>query len=289
MPELPEVEVTRRGIEPWLVGQTVRRLVVRNGSLRWPVPELAQQIAGQTICAVRRRAKYLLLDTEAGTAIVHLGMSGSLRILTRATPPAKHDHIDLELENGRVLRFNDPRRFGAWLWCQLPEQAHPLLSHLGPEPLTDAFSPAYLQQALRGKTKAIKQCLMDNAVVVGVGNIYANEALFAAGIHPQLPAAAVKPEQLLLLVTEIKAILARAIEQGGTTLKDFVNADGKPGYFAQKLLVYGRGGQPCLHCGKELSEIRLGQRSTVFCPMCQPTARKTNTSLKASKSLKTGR
>ncbi|MCL1075621.1 bifunctional DNA-formamidopyrimidine glycosylase/DNA-(apurinic or apyrimidinic site) lyase [Shewanella dokdonensis] len=270
MPELPEVEVTRRGIEPWLVGQTVRRLVVRNGNLRWPVPELAQQIVGQTIHAVRRRAKYLLLDTDAGTTIVHLGMSGSLRILTQATPPAKHDHIDLELANGRILRFNDPRRFGAWLWCELPEQAHPLLAKLGPEPLTDAFNPLHLQQALAGKTKAIKLCLMDNSIVVGVGNIYANEALFAAGIHPQTAAEQVKSAQLVVLVAEIKAILAQAITQGGTTLKDFVNADGKPGYFAQKLLVYGRGGQACLHCGCLLTEIRLGQRSTVFCPSCQP-------------------
>jgi formamidopyrimidine-DNA glycosylase len=270
MPELPEVEVTRRGIEPWLVGQTVRRLVVRNANLRWPVPEVAGQIVGQTIRAVRRRAKYLLLDTDAGTTIVHLGMSGSLRILTRATPPAKHDHIDLELANGCVLRFNDPRRFGAWLWCELPEQAHPLLSKLGPEPLTEAFNPQYLQQALNGKSKAMKLCLMDNAIVVGVGNIYANEALFAAGIHPQTAGERVTVGQLLVLVAEIKAILAQAIEQGGTTLKDFVNADGKPGYFAQKLLVYGRGGQPCLHCGSLLSEIRLGQRSTVFCPTCQP-------------------
>ncbi|MFQ6372096.1 bifunctional DNA-formamidopyrimidine glycosylase/DNA-(apurinic or apyrimidinic site) lyase [Shewanella sp. YIC-542] len=272
MPELPEVEVTRRGIEPWLLGQQVSKLVVRNASLRWPVPPLAQQIEGQVITAVQRRAKYLLLDTLAGTAIIHLGMSGSLRILTRNKPAEKHDHIDLQLANGHVLRFNDPRRFGAWLWCELPLAAHPLLAKLGPEPLTDAFNAEALQQCLLGKTKAIKLCLMDNTIVVGVGNIYANEALFAAGIHPQTPAAQVPLAQLRVLVTGIKAILAKAIEQGGTTLKDFVNADGKPGYFAQQLLVYGRGGKPCMHCGCVLSEIRLGQRSTVFCPVCQPLA-----------------
>ncbi|MGG7094449.1 bifunctional DNA-formamidopyrimidine glycosylase/DNA-(apurinic or apyrimidinic site) lyase [Shewanella indica] len=269
MPELPEVEVTRLGVAPYLVDQTVSNLIVRNPSLRWPVPETARNIIGQTIRAVRRRAKYLLLDTDAGTCIVHLGMSGSLRILPRSTPAEKHDHIDLELENGRVLRFNDPRRFGAWLWCELPEMAHPLLAKLGPEPLTDAFNVEQLHAALKGKKKAIKLCLMDNAIVVGVGNIYANEALFAAGIHPQADAGKVDKERLTVLVAEIKLILAQAIKQGGTTLKDFTNAEGKPGYFAQKLHVYGRGGETCTQCGHMLSEIRLGQRSTVFCSLCQ--------------------
>ena len=273
MPELPEVEVTRRGVEPWLLGQNVQALIVRNASLRWPVPELAQQIVGQTIKAVRRRAKYLLIDTDAGTAIVHLGMSGSLRIVTARTEVQKHDHIDLVLGSGRIMRFNDPRRFGAWLWCQLPEQAHPLLAKLGPEPLSDAFDVDYLVAALKGKSKAIKLCLMDNAIVVGVGNIYANEALFAAAIHPQAPAGSIEREALVLLVSAVKQILAVAIEQGGTTLKDFTNAEGKPGYFAQKLHVYGRGGQPCNQCGVLLKEIRLGQRSTVFCSVCQPTLR----------------
>ncbi|QSX30206.1 bifunctional DNA-formamidopyrimidine glycosylase/DNA-(apurinic or apyrimidinic site) lyase [Shewanella cyperi] len=270
MPELPEVEVTRQGIAPHLLDQKVRALIVRNDSLRWPVPAQAQNIVGQIIQGVRRRAKYLLIDTDAGTTIVHLGMSGSLRILPRNTPVEKHDHIDLELENGRILRFNDPRRFGAWLWCELPEQAHPLLSKLGPEPLTEAFNVPQLAAALKGKKKAIKLCLMDNAIVVGVGNIYANEALFAAGIHPEAEAGKVDLERLTLLVAEVKQILAQAIKQGGTTLKDFTNADGKPGYFAQKLHVYGRGGETCTACGNLLSEIRLGQRTTVFCGICQP-------------------
>ncbi len=269
MPELPEVEVTRQGISPYLVEQQVTALVVRNSSLRWPVPDIAQQIVGQTIRDVRRRAKYLLIDTDAGTTIVHLGMSGSLRVLPRNTPVEKHDHIDLELANGRILRFNDPRRFGAWLWCELPEAAHPLLSKLGPEPLEECFNASYLIQALSNKKRAIKLCLMDNQVVVGVGNIYANEALFSSGIHPQATANKLDKDRLTLLVAEVKQVLAQAIKQGGTTLKDFTNADGKPGYFAQTLNVYGRGGESCHHCGNLLSEIKLGQRTTVFCGICQ--------------------
>ncbi|ABO25556.1 bifunctional DNA-formamidopyrimidine glycosylase/DNA-(apurinic or apyrimidinic site) lyase [Shewanella loihica] len=270
MPELPEVEVTRQGISPHLLDQQVTGLTVRNASLRWPVPEVAQQIVGQTIRGIRRRAKYLLLDTDAGTTIVHLGMSGSLRILPKSTPVEKHDHIDLELASGKVLRFNDPRRFGAWLWCELPEAAHPLLAKLGPEPLQSGFNVDYLAKALEGKKKAVKLCLMDNHIVVGVGNIYANEALFAAGIHPQTEAGRIDRERLTVLVAEVKQILAQAIKQGGTTLKDFTNADGKPGYFAQKLHVYGRGGETCTQCGNLLSEIKLGQRATVFCGLCQP-------------------
>ncbi|MBL4814448.1 MAG: bifunctional DNA-formamidopyrimidine glycosylase/DNA-(apurinic or apyrimidinic site) lyase [Shewanella sp.] len=269
MPELPEVEVTRQGISPHLVDQEVIGLVVRNASLRWPVPQIAQQIVGQVIRNVRRRAKYLLIDTDAGTTIVHLGMSGSLRIVPKSTPVEKHDHIDLELASGKILRFNDPRRFGAWLWCELPEEAHPLLSKLGPEPLKDDFTPKYLFESLKNKKKAIKLCLMDNHIVVGVGNIYANEALFAAGIHPQTEAGRLDIERLTILVTEVKQILASAIKQGGTTLKDFTNADGKPGYFAQKLHVYGRGGKTCTQCGNLLSEIKQGQRATVFCGICQ--------------------
>ncbi|MCL2919416.1 bifunctional DNA-formamidopyrimidine glycosylase/DNA-(apurinic or apyrimidinic site) lyase [Shewanella litorisediminis] len=269
MPELPEVEVTRQGIAPHLEGNRVEALIVRNASLRWPVPALAQNIVGQTILGVRRRAKYLLIDTQAGTTIVHLGMSGSLRVLPKDTPVEKHDHIDLVMQNGRVLRFNDPRRFGAWLWSELPEAAHPLLEKLGPEPLSAAFHADYLQGALKGKKKAIKLCLMDNAIVVGVGNIYANEALFAAGIHPEAEAGKVDAKRLTVLTAEVKTILAHAIKQGGTTLKDFTNADGKPGYFAQKLHVYGRGGETCTECGHLLSEIRLGQRTTVFCSLCQ--------------------
>jgi len=269
MPELPEVEVTRQGITPYLVGQEAISLIVRNPSLRWPVPAIAQQIVGQIIRNVRRRAKYLLIDTDAGTTIIHLGMSGSLRIVTKETPVTKHDHIDLVLSNGKILRYNDPRRFGAWLWCEFPEEAHPLLSKLGPEPLHDVFNPSYLEASLNNKKKAIKLCLMDNHIVVGIGNIYANEALFSAGIHPETQAGKVDFERLIILVAEVKQVLASAIEQGGTTLKDFTNAEGKPGYFAQKLHVYGRGGKTCTQCGNLLSEIKLGQRTTVFCGICQ--------------------
>ncbi|MEI6858606.1 MAG: bifunctional DNA-formamidopyrimidine glycosylase/DNA-(apurinic or apyrimidinic site) lyase [Shewanella sp.] len=269
MPELPEVEVTRQGISPHLVDHKVIGLVVRNANLRWPVPQIAQQIVGQVIRNVRRRAKYLLLDTDAGTTIIHLGMSGSLRIVPRTTPIAKHDHIDLELASGKILRYNDPRRFGAWLWCELPEEAHPLLSKLGPEPLKSGFNSQYLLESLQNKKKAIKLCLMDNQIVVGVGNIYANEALFAAGIHPQTEARKLDIEHLTILITEVKQILTHAIKQGGTTLKDFTNADGKPGYFAQNLHVYGRGGESCTRCGGLLNEIKLGQRATVFCGICQ--------------------
>ncbi|BDM62783.1 formamidopyrimidine-DNA glycosylase [Shewanella sp. NFH-SH190041] len=269
MPELPEVEVTRQGITPYLQGHTVTDLIVRNPQLRWPVPQIASNIIGQQIRHIRRRAKYLLLDTDAGTTIVHLGMSGSLRVVPAGSPAGKHDHIDLVLDNGQALRLNDPRRFGAWLWCELPESAHPLLQKLGPEPLSEHFNADYLAQRLKGKKQAIKQCLMDNHIVVGVGNIYANEALFAAGIDPRIAGGQITLPRLEKLVEEIKLVLAFAIKQGGTTLKDFTNAEGKPGYFAQQLHVYGRKGLPCTQCGTLLQEIRQGQRSTVFCPVCQ--------------------
>ncbi|SHI20990.1 bifunctional DNA-formamidopyrimidine glycosylase/DNA-(apurinic or apyrimidinic site) lyase [Ferrimonas marina] len=269
MPELPEVEVTRQGIQPHLQGQTVREVIVRNPRLRWPVDPQIQQLAGQKIRSVQRRAKYLLLETEAGVLILHLGMSGSLRVLSPAPEPGKHDHLDLVLSNDAVLRLNDPRRFGAAIWWQLPLEAQPLLQHLGPEPLTLAFNTEHLAKALRGKTSAIKTALMDNKVVVGVGNIYANEALFAAGIHPKRAAGNISAARLEKLVEEVKRVLAEAIRQGGTTLKDFTQADGKPGYFVQRLNVYGRGGQACVQCGAELKEIKLGQRATVYCGHCQ--------------------
>ncbi|RLV59014.1 bifunctional DNA-formamidopyrimidine glycosylase/DNA-(apurinic or apyrimidinic site) lyase [Parashewanella curva] len=270
MPELPEVEVTRQGISPHIIKQDVANLIIRNHSLRWPIPDVAHNIVGQTINSVHRRAKYLLLETNAGITIIHLGMSGSLRVLDENTPVEKHDHVDLVLGNHKVLRFNDPRRFGAWLWYELPIETHPLLNKLGPEPLSDDFNVEQFSQALEGKKKAIKLCLMDNHIVVGVGNIYANEALFTAGIHPKIPANRVDVDKLPKLVETVKLILTNAIKQGGTTLKDFTNADGKPGYFAQKLHVYGRGGQACHECGTVLHEIKLGQRTTVFCDHCQP-------------------
>ncbi|BAX54467.1 bifunctional DNA-formamidopyrimidine glycosylase/DNA-(apurinic or apyrimidinic site) lyase [Photobacterium damselae subsp. piscicida] len=268
MPELPEVEVTRLGITPHVLHQTVTDIVIRNGRLRWPIPDDINQIKQQPITKVRRRAKYLLLDTPVGSAIVHLGMSGSLRVLPAGTAPEKHDHVDLALSSGEILRYNDPRRFGAWLW-QPVDTKHHVLAKLGPEPLTDVFTADYLQQKAKGKRTAIKQFIMDNHIVVGVGNIYANESLFSAGIHPQKAAGEVTPQALTVLVDEIKAVLAFAIQQGGTTLKDFKNADGKPGYFAQELQVYGKGGLPCPKCGTELAEVKIGQRATVYCSQCQ--------------------
>ncbi|WP_325891399.1 bifunctional DNA-formamidopyrimidine glycosylase/DNA-(apurinic or apyrimidinic site) lyase [Grimontia sp. NTOU-MAR1] len=268
MPELPEVEVSRMGIQPHATDQVVTKLEVRQPKLRWPVPDTLFDIEGQTIRAVKRRAKYLILETDIGYALVHLGMSGSLRVLSQATAPDKHDHVDLHLSNGKVIRYNDPRRFGAWLW-QEKGGDHPALEKLGPEPLTDAFTGEYLFEKAQGKRTAIKQFIMDNAVVVGVGNIYANESLFTSRIHPQRPAGQLNLDEANTLVADIKDVLATAIKQGGTTLKDFTQADGKPGYFAQELLVYGRQGKPCPECGTELESVKIGQRNTVFCPECQ--------------------
>ena len=269
MPELPEVETTRRGIAPYLEGQRVSRVVVRDRRLRWPVPEdLDVRLSGQRILQVTRRAKYLLLEAEAGTLISHLGMSGSLRLVECGLAPAKHEHVDIELESGLALRYTDPRRFGALLWSQAPLE-HELLRHLGPEPLTDAFEGERLYQLSRGRSMAVKPFIMDNAVVVGVGNIYATEALFAAGIDPRREAGGISRARYLKLAIEIKRVLAAAIEQGGTTLRDFIGGDGQPGYFQQELFVYGRGGQPCKVCGTELREVKLGQRASVYCPRCQ--------------------
>ena len=273
MPELPEVEVSRQGITPFMLGETVMRIVVRNPSLRWPVPSELQEMVGLTITAIRRRAKYLLLETDWGTAILHLGMSGNLKVLPHGTPPGKHDHVDIELGNGKLLRFNDTRRFGCVLWTREPAEQHALLAKLGPEPLTEHFNATHLYEASRKRKIAVKQFIMDNHVVVGVGNIYANESLFSAGIHPELPANRVTAEQYAALTAEIKLVLARAITQGGTTLKDFTGSDGKPGYFVQELQVYGRAEQPCATCGVLLQEVRMGGRSTVFCPLCQPKLR----------------
>lgn len=270
MPELPEVEVSRQGITPFMVGETVMRVVVRNASLRWPIPSEIQELVGLTITAVRRRAKYLLLETDWGTAILHLGMSGNLRILPHGSVAGKHDHVDIELSNGQLLRLNDTRRFGCLLWTREPAEQHKLLIKLGPEPLTEDFNGEHLYQRSRKRKIAVKQFIMDNHVVVGVGNIYANEALFSAGIHPQQAACDVNETDYQALANEIKKVLARAITQGGTTLKDFTGSDGKPGYFVQELQVYGRAGEPCRHCGGLLSEVRMGGRSTVFCPLCQP-------------------
>ena len=270
MPELPEVETVRRGLAPHLTGQIVTGVVVRQPRLRWPVPEeLVAQLPGQTIRRVERRAKYLLLRTEAGTAIVHLGMTGRLRLLSAHAPLQKHDHVDLMLASGQCLRFNDSRRFGAVLWTAEPPEQHPLLRTLGPEPFDAAFSGAYLHRRAQGRTPAVKTFIMDNHVVVGVGNIYANEALFAAGISPLRPAGQIAEAECDRLAVAIQEILAEAIRQGGTTLRDFIGGDGEPGYFQQSLRVYNRHGLPCTACGEPIQRCRIGQRATYYCPHCQ--------------------
>jgi formamidopyrimidine-DNA glycosylase len=270
MPELPEVETTRRGIAPHLTGRRVRAVVVREPRLRWPVPAaLVEGLTGARIAAVERRAKYLLLRTARGTALLHLGMSGSLRLLKADTPAGKHDHLDLVLDTGRCLRLTDPRRFGAALWCEGDGHDHALLSGLGPEPLSDAFDADHLHAAMHGRKLAVKALIMDAHVVVGVGNIYASESLFLAGIHPQRAAGRIGRARCERLVQTIKQVLTEAIAAGGTTLRDFVGGDGKPGYFAQELRVYGRNGEPCRACGAPIRQITTGQRSTYYCPRCQ--------------------
>ena len=269
VPELPEVETTRRGIAPHIVGRKVVRVVLRRADLRWPIPTaVAALLPGQRIDAVERRAKYLLMQSQAGTAIVHLGMTGVLRVLPDDTPPGKHDHVDIVLDSGDMLRFTDPRRFGSLLW-QGPFETHELLKNLGPEPLTDDFDGDTLWNASRSRSAAVKTLLMDNAVVVGVGNIYASEALFAAKIDPRRKAGTISRARYARLATEVKRILAYAIERGGTTLRDFLAPDGAPGYFFQELFVYGREGEPCKVCGTGIRNVTLGQRSTFYCPRCQ--------------------
>ena len=274
MPELPEVETTRRGIAPYLIGRRVVGVTLRRPDLRWPIPAaISELLPGQRIDAVERRAKYLLLHTQAGSALLHLGMSGVLRVLPPDAPVGKHDHVDIALERtstqaGRILRFTDPRRFGCLLW-QAPGEIHSLLANLGPEPLTDAFDGDLLWHLSRGRKAAVKLFLMDNAVVVGVGNIYASEALFAAGIDPRRAAGSISRARYARLASEVKRILAWAIERGGTTLRDFINPDGAPGYFFRELNVYGRAGEACQVCGTAIRQVVLGQRSTFWCPHCQ--------------------
>ncbi|MBI3899784.1 MAG: bifunctional DNA-formamidopyrimidine glycosylase/DNA-(apurinic or apyrimidinic site) lyase [Gammaproteobacteria bacterium] len=270
MPELPEVETTRRGIEPFLVGQHVGRVLVRNPRLRWRVPSsLLKQLPGQRINTVSRRAKYLLLATDVGTVILHLGMSGSLRVVDSREPAGKFDHVELVLTNGDCLRLRDPRRFGAVLWTDADPNTHKLLADLGPEPLESTFSGAYLHQVSRGRTRAIRDFLLDGRIVAGIGNIYANEALFAAGIRPTRAAGRISRAGYDRLATAIRATLKRAIKAGGTTLRDFRGGDDKPGYFQISLKVYGRDGQPCLTCQTPIRIHRLGGRSAFFCASCQ--------------------
>ncbi|MFT7218774.1 MAG: formamidopyrimidine-DNA glycosylase [Candidatus Azotimanducaceae bacterium] len=269
MPELPEVETTRRGIEPHILNRPIARVLVRQASLRWPVsPELSQMLVGQTFTAIDRRAKYLLFETGSGRMMVHLGMSGSLRLAAIDHPLKKHDHIDIVFDDQMILRYHDPRRFGSVFW--IPEdEDHKLLADLGPEPLNDEFDGDYLFKMSRGRKVAVKLLIMNSHVVVGVGNIYANEALFHAGIRPDRPSMGISRQRYERLALEIKRVLASAIESGGTTLRDFVREDGSPGYFKQSLTVYGKGQDPCTVCGKTLSESRLGNRATVFCRRCQ--------------------
>jgi formamidopyrimidine-DNA glycosylase len=269
MPELPEVETTRRGLAPHLIGRTVVGLDIRQPRLRWPIPRtLRTRLPGQRIEDIERRAKYLLVHTKAGSALLHLGMSGSLRVLPASTPVGTHDHVDWRLDSGRILRFTDPRRFGSQLW-QPTGTVHPLLAGLGPEPLGDEFDGDYLWKRSRGRSATVKVFLMDQAIVVGVGNIYASEALFAAGIHPKRAAGSISRARYARLADEVKRVLSYAITRGGTTLRDFISPDSEPGYFEQELFVYGREGLPCKVCGSPIQAITLGQRSAYFCSRCQ--------------------
>lgn len=268
MPELPEVETTLRGIEPWLNGHIIEDIEIREPRLRWPVTQAVRQAIGRPVTTLARRAKYLLIGVDRGSLIAHLGMSGSLRVVTDQAPPRRHDHFDIITREARI-RFNDPRRFGCLLWADPPVNGHPLLARLGPEPLSDAFDGPYLWQQSRGRRLAVKNFIMDGRVVVGVGNIYASEALFMAGIHPARQAGRVAVHRYVALAAAVRDVLARAIAQGGTTLRDYVNSNGTPGYFAQELLVYGRAGRPCFQCGELVRQRVLGQRSSFYCPACQ--------------------
>ena len=269
MPELPEVETTRRGLAPYDVGRTIARVEVREPRLRWPVARrLPSALADASIGTLERRAKYLLFGTDAGTLLVHLGMSGSLRYLPELLEPAPHDHIDVHFDGGGTLRFNDPRRFGSFLLTATPG-THPLLKDLGPEPLGDEFDADYLWRSSRNRRVAIKQHLMNGRVVVGVGNIYASEALFRAGIHPRRMAGRIARERFEPLVSSVREVLRDAIEEGGTTLRNFVGGDGQPGYFSGSVRVYDRDGSPCLTCGTPIERRVLGQRATFYCPRCQ--------------------
>jgi formamidopyrimidine-DNA glycosylase len=269
MPELPEVETTLRGIAPHTLKRKISKVVIRQARLRWPIPaELPELIEQQTLLGISRRGKYLLFKFAKGHALIHLGMSGSLRIVAADTPPNAHDHFDWVFGD-IALRYHDPRRFGCLLWVEGEPQDHKLLAKLGPEPLTEEFTADYLFKRSRKRTQAVKQFIMDSHLVVGVGNIYANESLFMSRIKPIRKAGMLTRKNCEDLVSDIKFVLSRSIEQGGTTLRDFVGGDGKPGYFKQQLLVYGRGGEACTQCGKLLKEIRMMDRTTVYCVACQ--------------------
>jgi formamidopyrimidine-DNA glycosylase len=271
MPELPEVETTRRGVAPLVIGRRVETLKVYDRRLRWSVPaSLPRRIAGRTIDTLDRRSKYLLFRFGDDTLLVHFGMTGSLRAHTGAPPERlPHDHVDIVLDSGVTLRYHDPRRFGAMLWLPPPAEAHPLLAALGPEPFDDACDAQYLWEATRSRSAAIKLVLMDNHLIAGVGNIYANESLFRAGIRPTAPANRLTRPRYAALLREVRATLADAIAKGGSTLRDYVDSHGEPGYFQLDYFVYGRQGLPCRVCGTAIRQIRAGGRATNFCPRCQ--------------------
>ena len=268
MPELPEVEVTRRGIAPRIVGRTIAAVTVRNARLRWPIPVAVRSLAGRAVRAVTRRGKYLLLDCGDGHLILHLGMSGSLRLVATGTPPEKHDHFDLGFD-GKLLRLRDPRRFGAVLWTAQPPEAHPLIRHLGIEPLSRALDGRRLHELTRGHRTAIKHFLMDARRIVGVGNIYASESLFLAAIDPRTRAGRLSAQRSARLARAVKSTLRKAIRAGGSSLRNFVGSDGAYGCFQHRAWVYGREGETCRRCGARIRRIVQGQRATYFCPGCQ--------------------
>ncbi|MCK9608630.1 MAG: bifunctional DNA-formamidopyrimidine glycosylase/DNA-(apurinic or apyrimidinic site) lyase [Methylomonas sp.] len=270
MPELPEVETSRRGIAPHILGKTFKQIIVRQPKLRWPVPDsLISTLPGLALLRIERRGKYLLLTTKAGTLLLHLGMSGNLRICDPRQPLLKHDHADFIFTDDTILRFNDQRRFGVILWTSAPVEQHALLAGLGPEPLSEAFNAEFLLQHCQNRRIPIKSLIMDSHIVVGVGNIYASESLFLAGLHPNRPAGELDLANCQWLCESIKTVLQRAIEQGGTTLRDFINAQGKPGYFQQSLSVYGRAGLACSQCAEPIQQVKIGQRASYFCATCQ--------------------
>jgi formamidopyrimidine-DNA glycosylase len=270
MPELPEVETTRRGVAPHVEQQKVTAVRVYDRRLRWPVPpDLSRRLVGRTVDRVDRRSKYLLFRLGADTLIMHMGMTGSLRVFRQAPPKQAHDHVELEFANGVVLRYRDPRRFGAMLWSPGSSALHPLLAKLGVEPFSDQFTADYMYRAMRRRSLAIKLALMDSHLVVGVGNIYANEALFRAGIRPRRGANRLSRPQLARLVAAVRATLTDAIAKGGSTLRDYVDSQGEPGYFQLEYYVYGRAGAPCRVCGTPIRSVRLGGRATTYCPHCQ--------------------
>lgn len=270
MPELPEVETVCRGLEPHLLETAIQTVIIRQPALRWPVPaNLSDLLTGQSIKAINRRGKYVLIQLQTGALIIHLGMSGSLRIVDGQSAPARHDHVDFHLEQNKILRYNDPRRFGSILWTHENPLYHPLIKTIGIEPLNAEFNGAYLQARAQGRKVPVKTLIMNGQIVAGIGNIYATEALFQARIYPFREAQSLSVGECQVLVDAIKAILEQAIVAGGTTLKDFVNSDGKPGYFSQKLYVYGRAGLACLLCDGLIQSKKSGQRTTAFCLVCQ--------------------